>query len=155
MRKFFPCILAVLFLLASATAALSQETTKMSGRHVWHTVETMSHEIDEGHAIRCYKDKGVGFFEETDEAYTITGLYCLYFLGGNVLGGGVASFQSHQDAFQVEFHLDTSHDKRIFRYLHGTGKFEGVTGEGTFDSHDVEEGMGYTDWGGEYTIVQE
>ena len=155
MRRFFPCILALVFLLASVTAALSQEKTKMSGRHVWHTMETLSHEIGGAQSVECYKRKGVGFINETDETYTITNLYCLYFFGDNILGGGIASVQSEQGGNISMFHLNTKEDKRVFSWLSGTGVYEGISGEGTFETYIAEEGLGYTDWRGEYTIVQE
>ena len=153
MKRFLPCILVVLFVLGSATAATCQEKVTMSGRHVWHTLETLSHQVGEGQSAECYKRAGVGFINETGEVYTITNMYCLYYFGNNIVGGGVASTQSEQGGTVSIFHMNTKDNKRIFRWLSGTGKYQGISGEGTFEAQMVGEGMGYTDWRGEYTLT--
>jgi hypothetical protein len=129
---------------------------KIAGRNVKHNVKWEQIEVgdEEGHVVAVYENKGVN--SRTDgktSAYLECGILDINHKTGVGTGNGYGT-HTYKDGDKTYFIWEGKiAEKGIWKgtwaYTKGTGKFEGIKGEGTFTSYDIAPGQSYNDFEGE------
>ena len=144
--------------------ALAGERGKVVTREVYYmlTIHTLKVPDVEGHAIHLLEAKGIGFNEKW-------GAYLIYVSQTLDLIKGEGPFQGYSqhtypDGFTITVKFEgknkgagrgttgASSSEGTWRYIKGTGKFEGIQGVATYKTYALGPGQFYTDGEGEYTL---
>ncbi|MGA2468978.1 MAG: hypothetical protein ABSH06_32165 [Thermodesulfobacteriota bacterium] len=144
--------------------ALAGERGKVAAREVLYatTVQTLKVPDVEGHTIHLIEAKGIGFSEKWG-AYLIYLTYTLDVIKGEGTHQGY-NHMTYPDGstFTVKYEgknmrggrglTGTAGGEGTWTLIKGTGKFEGIQGEGTYKSYSLGPGQWYNDTEGEYTL---
>jgi len=147
--KIFAVTAVVMFVFGIATidCAVAGEKIKYHGasfRTDWKQMEVGD---EEGHVLALYKNKQIYVNEKTGEKTVGNGVSTMDInpkIGQAILRGygwtadkdGDKIFREHEGK-----PVGKDHWRGTFRYVKGTGKYEGIKGTGTWDSYSMGQGQ--------------
>ena len=153
--------LALLVLLA-APFVQAAERGKVTARVVWYATKFQSIPVDdvEGHIIFVLEAKGIAFEEPwgaalgkssgTSDVTKGLGSSEAYIVN-TYPDGSTTTFKAKSWATSAE-RGNTVAGEGTWTYVRGTGKFQGIQGEGTLKFWVLGPGQWYGDYEGEYTL---
>jgi hypothetical protein len=149
-RSKFSILLAVVFFVFSVVVvnlAFAEEMTKVHATTVvtkWHQIEVGD---AEGHIIAVYESKGVWTAKGTDEQTVGISKAVMDFnvkKGEGTTKGYSERIHTNGDKMFSAYEgnlVGKGHFKGTWKWIGGTGKFEGLTGEGTWESKSMGPGV--------------
>lgn len=160
-KLYFALAISVVFIFAIPTIATAGDKIKSHGTSVSTKYEMMEVPDVDGHVIMIGEQKQVWFNEITGEKFSGT---AYNIMEGNIKTGagwwvkgyGVSTYPNGDKSFRsVEGKpVGKGHWKGTWKITGGTGKFEGATGGGTWDSKELEQGVNYNEVEGEVEYQQ-
>ncbi len=147
-------VVLVIALGLPALAARAGET-KVEGRNVYHGVKSEWVEVGdvEGHVVGVWESKGLGFQEGDVTTIKSRGTFDSI-KGTGTHQGYLAKTWSDGATYTTSFEGRSKQAGKLrlsegtWMLLGGTGRFEGVKGEGTYSSTRYPNKMTVTDWKG-------
>ena len=112
------------------------ETGDGTGYWIWHT-KGIEHPTEGPLGTNPIECHGAGFMDE--EGFWGEGI-C-------IIGAGDDTHTSH-------WKREKSQEVTQFKYLSGTGKYEGIKGEGTIKNINLPAGRGMSEWEGEVSLAK-
>ena len=112
------------------------ETGDGSGYWMWHGkgVSQIHEGPFETNAVECH---GAGFWDKDGD-----------------WGEGICVDTAEDGTRTVYWKQDKGQEVGQWKYLSGTGKYAGITGEGTYKSQPLPGGRSVTEWEGEVTLAE-
>jgi hypothetical protein len=158
--KLFTVLTAVLFVfgIAMIDYALAGEKVKLHATSVTTKMHQMEVGDEEGHVIILSESKQVYFNEKTGEKETRVGINIMDINlktgKGTLKGYGVMTSPNGDKRFTISEGkpVGKGHWKGTYTYTKGTGKLEGIKGEGTWDSYSLAPGISYIEVEGEMNL---
>ena len=163
----FVAFIVFIALVVGVTAvgdALAGERGKVVSREVYCASSFPSVKVPdaEGHAIYLVDAKGVGFNEAWGASAAVcTGTSEVIKGGGPVTGyahftfadGSTLTSKYKGEAKGAAYGATGRREgEGTWAYIKGTGRFEGIQGEGTYKWYVIAPGIWYSDGEGEYTL---
>ena len=153
-------LIALISLALSVSArqtAVCEEKGKVVYRNVWYTTDVQSAEVPdvEGHTVHLAKAKGISFNEKWGHALATLS-------GTGDTTKGVGSYEGYMhytfpdgSTITEKYKGETKPSGAVEgtgTYVKGTGKFQGIKGEGTWKVWFLGPGQFYGDLEVEYTL---
>ena len=110
---------------------------------------------EKGHVLAIYNSKQIYFSDITGKKYAGSAVNTMDINlktgQGSVQGYGVTTDKDGDKTIRTHKGkpVGKGHWKGTWNFIKGTGKYEGVTGEGTWDSYSLGEGQSYIEVEGE------
>ena len=146
-----------IFTIALVNCALAGEKIKIKSHGAsfvdkWEQIEVGD---EQGHVLAVYNSKTIYFNESTGEkaaGFSVNTMDINFKTGQGFLQG--YGITTHKDGDKtITTHkgkpAGKGHWKGTFVYVKGTGKYEGITGGGTWDSYSLAKGQSYIEVEGE------
>jgi hypothetical protein len=151
---------AVLFVfgIVMIDYAMAGEKVKLHATSVTTKMHQMEVGDEEGHVIILSESKQVYFNEKTGEKETRVGINIMDINlktgKGTLKGYGVMTSPNGDKRFTISEGkpVGKGHWKGTYTYTKGTGKLEGIKGEGTWDSYSLAPGISYIEVEGEMNL---
>ncbi len=153
-------IIIFIFTIAIVNCALAGEKIKYKSHGAifndnWEQIEVGD---EKGHVLAVYKSKAIYFNESTGKksvGFSVNTMDINFKTGqGFVQGYGITTDKDGDK--MIRSHkgkpAGKGHWKGTFVYVKGTGKFEGITGGGTWNSYSLSKGQSYNEVEGEYQL---
>jgi hypothetical protein len=153
-------IIIFIFTIAIVNCALAGEKFKInvhsaSFNDKWEHIEVGD---EKGHVIGVYKSKKIYFDDITGEKFfgLSVGSMDINFKTGQgfVKGYGINTHKNGDKTISTHKGkpVGKGHWKGTFTYVKGTGKYEGISGGGTWDQYSLNKTQSYSEIKGEYQI---
>ena len=157
--KIFAVTAVVMFVFGIATidCAVAGEKVKMKAHGAGYNVKWEKIDVGDeaGHMIGIYENKGIAFNEITGERTLDRGLGMMDINPKTKLvttrGYGVSTDKDGDKMFRKYEGkaVGKGHSEGVWTYVKGTGKYEGIKGEGTWSSYSLAPGQSYWEAEGE------
>ena len=143
----------------AATPALAGEVSA-SGRNVQtvEKVEWLEVGDQEGHVVGIYRSKGLTFHGDGEISTTVNHGTFDYVKGAGSHEGYLVRTFDDDSTMTVKYQGTTKHDAagRVTQgtasYATGTGRYEGIEGDGSYSGRLFGNGMSIADWQSKYTL---
>jgi len=153
-------IIIFIFTIAMVNCALAGEKIKYKSHGAtfndkWEQIEVGD---EEGHVLAVYNSKAIWFNESTGKksaGFSVNTMDINLKTGqGFVQGYGITTDKDGDKMIRTHKGKPAGkgHWKGTFVYAKGTGKYEGITGGGTWDSYSLGKGQSYNEVEGEYQL---
>ena len=149
-----------IFTIAMVNGALAGEKIKikMHGANFndkWEQIEVGD---EKGHVLAVYNAKAIYFNEITGEKHasaTVNTIDINFKTGqGSIQGYGISTYKNGDKTIRTHKGkpVGKGHWKGTFTYVKGTGKYEGISGGGTWDHYSLSKTQSYGEIKGEYQL---
>jgi hypothetical protein len=153
-------IIIFIFTIAMVNCALAGEKIKYkshgaSFQDKWEQIEVGD---EEGHVLAVYNTKSIYFNEITGKksaGFSVNTIDINLKTGqGSVQGYGITTDKDGDKMIRTHKGKPAGkgHWKGTFTYVKGTGKYEGITGGGTWDSYRLSKTQSYMEVEAEYQL---
>jgi hypothetical protein len=153
-------IIIFIFTIAMVNCALAGEKIKYKSHGAIFTDKWEQTEVgdEKGHVLAVSHSKQIYFNEITGEKHvsaTVNTIDINFKTGqGSAQGYGISTYKNGDKTIRTHKgkSVGKGHWKGTFTYVKGTGKFEGITGGGTWDSYSLNKTQSYMEVEGEYQL---